>query len=144
MSRMLETGEVKALFRQLVKAAGGVEACAVELGISHQRVSHLQNASNSDEPTFRQIRTLEVIAAAPIVSGAQFRAIRGEGDDCVSMAAVETVQSAASALRLVHDMDADGRRDEGEIRRVQEAAAKNLKEARELADAAARLTPGAA
>ncbi|MGH6979517.1 MAG: hypothetical protein ACRED4_09530 [Brevundimonas sp.] len=55
MSRLIDTGEVKALFRQLVKAAGGVEACAAELSISFQRVSHLQNPSNTDEPTFRQI-----------------------------------------------------------------------------------------
>ena len=144
MSRMLETGEVKALFRQLVKAAGGVEACALELGISHQRVSHLQNASNGEEPTFRQIRALEVVAGAALVTGAAFRAVQGAADDSVSMAAVETVQSAATALRLVHDMDADGRRCEAEIRKVQEATTKNLKEARELADAAARLTPGAA
>ena len=41
MSRMIETGEVKALFRQLVKAVGGVDAAAVELDISHQRVSFL-------------------------------------------------------------------------------------------------------
>lgn len=144
MSRMLETGEVKALFRQLVKAAGGLEACALELGISHQRVSHLQNASNGEEPTFRQIRALEAVANSDIVTGAASRAIRGPADDSVGLAAVETVQTAAAALRLVHDMDADGQRCEGEIRKVQEAATKNLKEARELADAAARLTPGAA
>lgn len=144
MSRMLDTGEVKALFRQLVKRAGGTEACAVELGISHQRVSFLQNASNEDEPSFRQIRALEFVAGADIVTGAASRAVIGEVDDCVSMAAVESVQTAATALRLVHNMEADGVRDVGEIRLVQEATQKNLAEAQELADAAARLKPGAA
>lgn len=144
MSRMLETGEVKALFRQLVKAAGGVEACAVELGISHQRVSYLQVTSNNEEPTLRQIMALEVVARADIVTGAASRAIRGEAVDCVGMAAVESVQTAATALRLVHSMDADGRRDEGEIRKVQEATAKHLREAQELFDTAARLKPGVA
>ncbi|WP_292079799.1 MULTISPECIES: hypothetical protein [Brevundimonas] len=142
MSRMIETGEVKALFRQLVKAAGGVEAAAVDLKISHQRVSHLQNANNEDEPTFRQIRVLEVAAGAAIVSGAQFRAIEGAAPDPIAAAVVESVASSAAALRLVHDMDADGHRDAAEVRAVQEAAARNLREARELNDAAAGLKPG--
>lgn len=142
MSRMIETGEVKALFRQLVKAAGGVEAAAVDLKISHQRVSHLQNANNEDEPTFRQIRVLEVAAGAAIVSGAQFRAIEAPAPDPIAAAVVESVASSAAALRLVHDMDSDGHRDAAEVRAVQEAAARNLREARELHDAAAGLKPG--
>jgi len=142
MSRLIETGEVKALFRQLVKAAGGVEAAAVELNVSHQRVSHLQNASNDDEPTFRQIRTLEFVSRRPILSGAQFRAIKGEGEDCIQAAAVEVITTGAKVLTLVHDMDADGHRDAGEVRTVQEAASIHLREARELHDAAARLKPG--
>lgn len=142
MSRMIETGEVKALFRQLVKAAGGVEAAAVDLKISHQRVSHLQNANNEDEPTFRQIRLLEVAAGAAIVSGAQFRAIEGSVPDPIAAAVVESVASSAAALRLVHDMDADGLRAESEIRAAQQATARNLLRAVELNDAAARLKPG--
>ncbi|MGH6978835.1 MAG: hypothetical protein ACRED4_06055 [Brevundimonas sp.] len=142
MSRLIETGEVKALFRQLVKAAGGVEASAVELGISHQRVSYLQNTGNEDEPTFRQIRTLEFVAKRAIVSGAQFRAIQGHTDETIQAAAVEVIASGSAVLRLVHDMDADDHRDAGEVRAVQEAASNHLREARELHDAAARLTPG--
>lgn len=143
MSRILPDGEVKALFRQLVKAAGGVEACGVELGIKHQRVSLMQAVDKPDMPTLRQIMALEVVARSPIVSGAMARAIKGEEVEIVSLAAVEAVQASAGALRLVHDMDADGHRDADEIRRVQKATQDNLREARELADAAARLSPGA-
>jgi hypothetical protein len=139
---MIETGEVKALFRQLVKAVGGVDAAAVELDISHQRVSFLQTTSNEDEPTFRQIRILEFVAKRPIVSGAQFRAVNGECDDSIQSAAVEVVTTGAKVLSLVHNMDADGHRGAGEVRTVQEAASIHLREARELHDAAARLKPG--
>lgn len=143
MSRVLTDGEIKALFRQLVKAAGGVEACGVELGIAHQRVSLLQNQKAPDMPTLRQIMALEVVAQSPVISGAMARAIKGDAVEMVSLAAVEAVQASAGALRLVHDMDADGHRDADEIRRVQQATQDNLREARELADAAAALTPGA-
>ena len=143
MSRALTDGEVKALFRQLVKAAGGVEACGVELGVKHQRVSLLQSQTAPDMPNLRQIMALEVVAQSPIVSGAMARAIKGEAVEIVSLAAVEAVQASAGALRLVHDMDCDGQRDPDEIRRVQKATQDNLREARELAAAAAALTPGA-
>lgn len=143
MSRALTDGELKALFRQLVKAAGGVEACGVELGVKHQRISLLQSPTAPDMPTLRQIMALEVVAEAPVVSGAMARAIKGEAVEIVSLAAVEAVQASAGALRLVHDMDSDGHRDPDEIRRVQKATQDNLREARDLADAAAALTPGA-
>ncbi|WP_298699217.1 helix-turn-helix domain-containing protein [uncultured Brevundimonas sp.] len=85
MSRGLTDGEIKALFRQLVKAVGGVEAAGVELGVSHQRVSVLQSPAAADMPTVRQIIALEVVAKAPVVSGPWFRAIKGQDEDCVTV-----------------------------------------------------------
>lgn len=143
MSRALTDGEVKALFRQLVKAGGGVEACGVELGISHQRVSLLQSPTAPDMPTFRQILALEAVVGRAIVTGAAARAIEGEADDSVRDATVEAVQATAESLGAVHAMDADGVRTEAEIREVQKRTQKALREAQDAADAAARLKPGA-
>lgn len=142
MSRFQETGEVKALFRQLVKAAGGVEACAVELGISFQRVSHLQNASNGDEPTYRQLRVLESIVGKAIVTGSHVRSIEGEVDEKLKDAVVGAVTATAEALSAVHLMDADGQRSEGEVRDVQQRTLRALTEAQEAHSAASQLTPG--
>lgn len=142
MSRALTDGEVKALFRQLVKAAGGVDAAGVELGVSHQRVSILQSPSAADLPTLRQIMCLEVVAGADIVSGAMSRAIKGEVDDCLTGAMVDAVTAGAEALGAVHAMEADGERTAAEIRAVQERTQRALREAQEAADVAARLTPG--
>ncbi|ADL00679.1 hypothetical protein [Brevundimonas subvibrioides] len=142
MSRALTDGEIKALFRQLVKACGGVEACGVELACKHQRVSLLQNINAPDMPSFRQILTLEAVAGSPIVTGAAARAIEGEEDETLSAAVVDAVQAAAEALGAVHAMEADGERTEAEIRNVQHVTQKALREIQEAADAAARLKPG--
>lgn len=142
MSRLQDTAEVKALFRQLVKAAGGVEACSVELGISFQRISHLQNTSNGDEPTYRQIRTLEVLIGKTIVTGAHGEAVNGDGSECIKAAVVDAVTATAQVLSAVHVMDADGHRDEGEIRSVQAAAVHALAQAQEAVEASGRLTAG--
>ena len=142
MSRALTDGEVKALFRQLVKACGGVEACGVDLGVKHQRVSLLQSATAPDMPNFRQILQLEVVAGAAIVTGAAARAIEGEADEALSAAVVETVQASAEALGAVHAMEADGHRTPAEIRQVQSKTQAALRQAQEAADVAARLTPG--
>ena len=75
MARALEEGELKALVRQLVKAAGGVEACGVLLGISHQRVSQYQSPNHPDQMPYLMICKLECVAERAIVSGAQVRAI---------------------------------------------------------------------
>lgn len=142
--RALTPGEVKSHFRQLVKAAGGVEACGVELGVSHQWISELQNPNKPEAmPTFAQVMALEVVAGVPVLTGAAARAIKGEVDDQIGDAAVAAVSASAHVLSLVHDMDRDGKRDPGEIRAVQRAAQQSAKEALELADAAARLTPQA-
>lgn len=142
MSRPLSSGEVKALWRQLVKAAGGVEAAAVELGIKHQRVSLLQSPSAPDMPSFMQIMSLEAVVGRDIITGAASRAIKGEDDEAVQAAVVEAVQASAAALGAVHAMDADGHRTEAEVREVQKSTQKALAEAQQAADAAQRLKPG--
>lgn len=144
MSRALTDGEVKALFRQLVKAAGGVEAAAVELGIKHQRISILQSATAPDMPTFRQIMALQVVAQQDIVTGAASRAVKGEDDEALACAVVDAVQASADALGAVHAMEADGVRTEAEVRAVQAKTQRALREAQQAADAAARLKPGRA
>lgn len=142
MSRALTDGEVKALFRQLVKAAGGVEAAAVELGVKHQRVSLLQSPSAPDMPSFRQIMTLEAVVGRAIVTGAAARAIEGEEDEALTAAVVEAVQASADALGAVHAMEADGVRTPEEVRAVQAKTQRALAEAQQAADAAAKLKPG--
>lgn len=142
MSRALTDGEVKALFRQLVKACGGVEACGVELGIKHQRVSLLQSANAPDMPSFRQIMTLEVVAGRPIVTGAAARAVEEEADDQLRDVIVDSVAATAEALAAVHLMEADGERSEAEIRDVVGKTQAALVKAHAAADAAARLKAG--
>jgi hypothetical protein len=143
MSRILTDGEVKALFRQLVQAAGGVEACAVELGMrGHQRIVVMQDVKKPDMPNLRQIMALEVVAQSPIVSGAMMRAIKGEADEVLAAAVVESVQASAEALGAVHAMEADGHRSEAEIRAVQKKTRQALQEAQHAADAAAALRAG--
>lgn len=143
MSRALTDGEVKALFRQLVKAAGGVEASAIELGCTHQRISNLQSVDKADVPSFRQIMALEAVVGRAIITGAAMRAIQGEIDDCLKEAMVDTVRASAEALSAVHVMDADGTRTAAEIRDVQQKTQTALKTAQGAADIAAGMTPGA-
>lgn len=142
MSRPLTPGEVKALWRQLVKAAGGVEAAAVELGIKHQRVSLLQSPTASDMPTFAQIMCLEAVVGRAIITGAAARAVEGEADEKLKDAVVDAVKATAEALGAVHVMDADGERTEAEVRQVQAITQRALAEAQEAADAAAQLRAG--
>lgn len=144
MSRLQETQEVKALFKMLVTAVGGVEAAGVHLGVSHQRVSQLYSLSNDDEPGYRQIRLLEVVAGRTIVTGAHVKAVRGEEADSISAAVVESVSATSTALRLVHDMDADGHRDQGEILAVRQATTIAREAVTRLEAKAATLQPGAA
>jgi len=142
MSRLQDTGEVKALFRMLVKAAGGVEAAGVELGVTHQRISQLQSPSNEEEPTYRQIRSLEVAIGRPIVTGAHVKAVTGDEAECITDAAVQAVACVSRALTLVHDMDADGSRDAGEIHRVRLATSDAKSAVSRLEAKAATLKPG--
>lgn len=140
MSRALESGEVKALFRQLVAAAGGVEACGLTLGVSHQRVSQLQSVNNPDMPTFAQIMALEVVAERPIITAVAAQAIEGHAAEDLSTQAVAVVSQGARTLQLVHDMDADGARTEAEVRAVQRATQESAEAAERLAASAARLS----
>ncbi|PLR25080.1 hypothetical protein SGCZBJ_12660 [Caulobacter zeae] len=144
MSRSLTPGELKAHVRQLVAAVGGLEAAAVILGVSVQRVSTLQNIRHDDQMTMLQICALEAVAGRDIVTGAASRAITGETPSSIVAAAVGAVAASAAALESVHTMDADGHRDPGEIRDVQKVTRSLADHATRLADAAAALKPGAA
>lgn len=138
--RAIAAGELKALVRLLVKAAGGVEASAVELGISHQRVSQLQDVNNPDQMTLLQVSQLERVAGRAIVTGAFARAAEGEtAEEAIMHAVVGSVSSVAELLALVQAMEADGNRTEAEKRAVRLAAQRALAEVQEAADAAARL-----
>lgn len=144
-SRAVEPGELKALVRQLVKAAGGVEACAVELGISGERVSQHQRTSCADQMPVLMISRLEAVVGRAIVTGALARAAEGEdagGGEAIGDASVGAVGSAATLMGQVHAMEADGHRSPGEVREVQLAAAEHLREAQEAFDAAMRLSAG--
>ncbi len=143
-ARILDDGEVKALFRQLVTAAGGVQAAGIELGVSHQRVSLLQSPGNAEIPNLRQIMALEVVAGQPIVSAAVARAITGEVDESLTAAMVGAVTATAEAMGEVHAMEADGHRSLAEIRAVQTKTTRALREAEEAHALAMRLTPGPA
>lgn len=135
--------ELKALVRQLVKAVGGVEACAVELGVTPQRISQLQLAGHPDQMSFLAISRLEAVCGQPVVTGAAARAAGGDSvDQAVGAAAVDAVGRAASLIGVVHAMDADGYRDAGEIRQVQRAAADLVREGAEALIASTQLTPG--
>lgn len=138
--RAILPGELKALVRLLVKAAGGVEASAVELGISHQRISQLQDVNCPDQMTLMQVSHLERVAGRAIVTGACARAAEGESaEEAIMHAVVGSVSSVAELLALVQAMEADGGRTEAEKRAVRLAADRALAEVKEAADAAARL-----
>lgn len=132
----------KAFTRQLVKENGGVEACAVELGVSAERVSQWQRPTCDDLMPFLCVMHLEAVVGRAIVTGAAARAVEGTARDEIGPAVVEAVGDAAGLLRLVHDMDADGARDAGEIRSVQRGSQDLLRAAEGIADRAAKLTPG--
>jgi len=144
MSRALTDGEIKALFWQLVKAVGGVEAAGIFLGIKHQRVSLMQSPGNADIPSLRQIMALEVVAKQPIVSSAMAQAIKGEVDESLTAAMVGAVTASAEAMGAVHAMEADGKRTQAEIRTVQKKATATLREAQEAHALAMALIPGPA
>lgn len=137
---LIEPGELKALVRQLVKAAGGVDACGIELGVSAERVSQYQRPGCADQMPVLFICRLETVAGRPIVTGALARASEGGGaPEEIGRSAVDTVGSAAALMRTVHEMEADGHRSVAEKRDVMVAASDLLKQAQEAFDAAARL-----
>lgn len=144
--RAIEPGELKALVRQLVKAAGGVEACAVELGVSAERVSQYQRTSCPDQMGLLMISRLEAVVQRGVVTAAASRAAEGAesgaAGEAIGDATVGAVGSAAALMARVHVMEADGHRSPAEVRDVQLAAAAHLREAQEAFDAAMRLSAG--
>lgn len=139
-ARAIKPGELKALVRQLVKAAGGVEACGVELAVSPQRVSQWQSVDCADQMSMLNISRLEAVVGRPIVTGVAARAAEGSAVDEAMMAStVEAMGSAAALVQLVHAMEADGTRTEAEKRAVRDATQDLLRQAQEAADTAARL-----
>jgi predicted transcriptional regulator len=115
--------EIKGLFAQLVSVVGGIEAAGAFLGVSHQRVSQLQNPTCADMPTVVQIVTLEEVIGQPIVTSALARAAIGGsithdpdkeiGDVVIAQANVMSLRRAgaaakevkAAALRLVKEAE---------------------------------------
>lgn len=139
-ARALTPGEQKALVRQLVKAAGGVEACGVELNKSAERISQFQRVDHEAQMSLLDISRLEAVVGRAIVTGAAMRAAQGEApDEAIGKAAVEAVGSAASLVAAVHAMDSDGARTQAEKAEVRRQAAEHLRQAQEAADAANRL-----
>ena len=89
---------VKALFLSLVKAAGGGEASAVALGVSHRRISQLTSLQSADMPTLMQVITLEAFADQAVVTAALAKLAKGEGKGADPLKETSEVVSASSAL----------------------------------------------
>lgn len=142
MSGRVAPGVVKALVRRLVSAAGGVEAAAIELGVSHQRVSYCQVVERPDQLNILQVARLEELVGRPIVTAALARMVEAGEVVPIDDAAVAGVRSAADLMAKIHAMESDGHRDPGEIRVIQAAAGELLREIQRVHDAAMRLTPG--
>jgi hypothetical protein len=98
----LTAAQLKGLFHQLVRAAGGVEAAGAVLGVSHQRVSQLQSVAGDQLPNVLQIVSLESFVGQPIVTGFLARLCEDSGatSDPVKEA-VEVVGAAAEVIDLV-------------------------------------------
>lgn len=94
-------GYIKGLFFHLVRAVGGVEAAGAYLGISHQRVSQLQNTQSADMPTIMHVATLEAAVGQDLVTGALSRAVTGEsGKGNLLTESCEAVEAATNVLHL--------------------------------------------
>lgn len=92
---------VKALFLSLVKLAGGVDASAVALGVSHQRISQLTSLQSADMPTLMQVVALEAFANQPIVTAALAKLVRGEGNGAdPAKESAEVVTASARLMEL--------------------------------------------
>lgn len=141
MNRVLETGELKALVRQLVKAVGGCDAAGIELAITHQRVSNYQSPNHPDMMPLVYIMQLEAVIGQAIVTGAVSRAVEGAETDCIHTAAVEAVAAAAQAIGVIHAMDQDQHRDLAEVRDVQSKAQALHHVTQRLVDTATKLQP---
>jgi hypothetical protein len=122
---------VKGLFHSLVKAVGGVEAAGLYLGISHQRISVLQNPQSADMPTIMHVVTLEAVVGQDLVTGVLARNVNGEAARHDLMTeACEAVEAGANVLHLAR---------RGGDRLALHAAARNLhKQSSDVLDAVAR------
>lgn len=118
-------GQIKGLFFHLVKAVGGVEAAGAFLGVSHQRVSTLQNVNSPDLPTILQVVALEKAAGQSIVLAALAKIATGclVADDL----AKETREATYAAVDLQRIADSGATRKE-----LQAALLKLRKEADEV------------
>ena len=114
------------------------------LGISHQRVSQYQSPNHPDQMPYLMICKLECVAERAIVSGAQVRAVEGDGCGPLHVAVVEAVTKSADALRTVAELEARAHPGAADVKHVQQAAQANLHAAECLADAAAHLNPRSA
>lgn len=142
MSRVWSAKELKSHFRALVKEFGGVEAAGVELGISAQRISQLQNPNKDDLPGFLQVMALEAALEKSVVLATAAEAVRGAHGDELGEAAIAAVTKAASALARIHEMDEDDEREEHEIRDVQAITGEAATNVLRLHHIAGRLKPG--
>lgn len=98
----LTVQQLKGLFHQLVRAAGGVEAAGSVLGVSHQRVSQLQSLGSDQVPNIMQVVALEAFVGQPVVTGFLAKLCEDQGaiSDPVKEA-VEVVGAAAQVIDLV-------------------------------------------
>jgi hypothetical protein len=96
-------GQIKGLFYHLVRRVGGVEAAGAFLGVSHQRVSTLQNVNQPDMPTLLQVAILERAIGQSVVFAALARYATGAPDasDCAVTEACEVTEASARLLHLV-------------------------------------------
>ena len=142
MSRVWTPKEFKSHFRNLVKDCGGVQAAGTVLGISHQRVSQMQNLNTEDDlPTFLQVMALEDACERSVVFSAAAQAIEGDADDHIAEVAIEAVTKTAGALQVIHEMEQDGRREPHEIRNAQAVTEDAFATVQKLRLVASQLTP---
>jgi hypothetical protein len=142
MSRVWTPKEFKSHFRNLVKDCGGVQAAGTVLGISHQRVSQMQNLNTEEDlPTFLQVMALEDAVDRSVVMSAAAHAIQGTADHEIAEAAIAAVTKTAEALHVIHEMEQDGHRELHEIRAAQGVTEDAFATVQRLRLVASRLTP---
>lgn len=105
---------LKALFRQLVKAVGGNEACGVELQVSHQRISQLANVQNAEMarelPTWDQVWRLESVLGRSIVFAGLAHSVDpvcNGAEACATTEAHQLLQAVAALCPLAAAFDRD-------------------------------------
>lgn len=107
-----DVGLVKALYHELVRRCGGIDAVGVKLGITHQRVSQLQNPNYTEHvPTLVNILPLEHWLGEPIVTGGLANAIRRDDGRRSGDLARETRETTYAAVDLQRGLDEGASRD---------------------------------